>query len=50
MQFHITQNFKIVHGLGKMHARCYGDKQMMAKLKMVMTKCAQTQREGACCW
>lgn len=24
--------------------------QTMAELKMVLTKCAQTQREGACCW
>lgn len=45
MQFHITQNFKIVHGLEKIHAKCNGDKQAMARLKMVMTKmCSDTKR------
>lgn len=28
---------KIVHGLEKVHAKCYGDKQTMAKLMMVLT-------------
>lgn len=38
---HYTR-FKM-HGLEKMHAKCYGDKRVMAKLKVVLTKCAQTQ-------
>lgn len=50
MQFHVTKKFKIVHGLEDMHAKCYENKQMVAMLEMVLTKCAQTQIEGACCW
>lgn len=38
---HYTR-FKM-HGLEKMHAKCYGDKRVMTKLKVVLTKCAQTQ-------
>lgn len=41
---------KMVHGLENTHAKCYGNKQMMAMLKMVLTKCAQTHIEGTCCW
>lgn len=38
MQFHMTQDLRIVRGPKRMHAKCYGDKQTMAELKMVMTK------------
>lgn len=34
----MTQDLRIVHGLERMHAKCYGDEQTMAELKMVMTK------------
>lgn len=40
---------KIVHGLEKVHAKCYGDKQTMAKLMMVLTNVLR-HKEGACCW
>lgn len=33
-----------------MHGKCYRDEQTMARLKMVSTKWAQTQKKGACCW
>lgn len=51
MHFQITlkmsrscRDWKTVHG------KYYRDEQTMARLKMVSTKWAQTQKRGACCW